>query len=129
MLPASLLLIGAGVAVVQALGPVGTPSVPVLAAGLLLVLAAGAAGVAIGTRFSHPLAGVLGALALFLSSATSHLATGSGIWLAPWQLGQDQLANLPAPLAGYPPGGPLSPVAAQNVTPLFCAAFVPGVVK
>ena len=104
VVPASLLLVGAGVAIVQALGPIGVPSATVLAAGLLLVLAAGAAGVAIGTRFSHPLAGVLGALVLFLSSATSHVATGSGIWLVPWQVGQDQLGALPFPLAGYPPG-------------------------
>jgi hypothetical protein len=100
--PASLLLIGAGVAIVQVLGPVGAPNEAVLAAGPLLVLAAGASGVAIGTRFSHPLAGALGALALFLSSAA---VTGSGIWLVPWQFGHDQLPFLPGPLAGYPPGG------------------------
>jgi hypothetical protein len=83
--PASLLLIGAAVAAVQVRGAIGAPSGPVLAGGLLLVIAAGAAGIAIGTRFPHPLAGVLGALVLFLSSGTSHTATGSGIWLLPWE--------------------------------------------
>jgi hypothetical protein len=103
--PASLLLIGAAVAVVQVRGAIGGPSVTVLAGGLLLVIAAGAAGIAIGTRFPHPLAGVLGALVLFLSSATSHLGSGGGIWLLPWEWTQDQLGSLPGPLAGYPPAG------------------------
>ncbi len=103
--PASLLLIGAAAAVVQVRGVIGTPSITVLAGGLLLVIAAGAAGIAIGTRFPHPLAGVLGALVLLLSSGTSHTATGPGIWLVPWEWTQDQLGSLPGPLAGYPPAG------------------------
>ncbi len=103
--PASLLLIGAAAAVVQARGAIGAPSTAVLAGGLLLVIAAGAAGIAIGTRFPHPLAGVLGALALFLTSGTSHLASGGGVWLLPWEVKQDQLGQLPGPLAGYPPSG------------------------
>jgi hypothetical protein len=103
--PASLLVIGAAAAVVQVRGAIGTPSITVLAGGLLLVIAAGAAGIAIGTRFPHPLAGVLGALVLLLSSGTSHTATGSGIWLLPWEWTQDQLGWLPGPLAGYPPAG------------------------
>ena len=103
--PASLVLIGATAVVVQVRGPIGAPSITVLAGGLLLVIAAGAAGIAIGTRFPHPLAGVLGALVLFLSSATSHLGSGGGIWLLPWEWTQDQLGSLPGPLAGYPPAG------------------------
>jgi hypothetical protein len=103
--PASLLLIGAAAAVALMRGAVGTPGIAVLAGGVVLVIAAGAAGIAIGTRFPHPLAGVLGALVLLLSSATSHLATGSGIWLPPWQWLQNQLWALPGPLAGYPPIG------------------------
>ena len=82
--PASLLLLGAAAAVVQVRGAIGAPSIAVLAGGLLLVIAAGAAGIAIGTRFPHPLAGVLGALALFTTAATTHLASGAGIWLLPW---------------------------------------------
>jgi hypothetical protein len=106
--PASLLLVAAAAAVVQArgaIGPIGAPGIMVLAGGVLLVIAAGAAGIAIGTRFPHPLAGVLGALVLFLSSATSHLGSGGGIWLLPWEWTQDQLGQLPGPLAGYPPVG------------------------
>ena len=103
--PASLLLIAAAAVVVQVRGAIGAPSITVLAGGLLLVVAAGAAGIAIGTRFPHPLAGVLGALVLFLSSATSHLGSGGSIWLLPWEWTQDQLGSLPGPLAGYPPAG------------------------
>ena len=103
--PASLLLIGAAAVVIQGRGAIGSPSIAVLAGGLLLVIAAGAAGIAIGTRFAHPLAGVLGALALFVSSAPTHLASGGGIWLLPWETFQDQLGWLPGPLAGYPPAG------------------------
>jgi hypothetical protein len=103
--PASLLLIGAAVAMVQARGAIGAPSLTVLAGGVLLVIAAGAAGIAIGTRFPHPLAGVLGALVLFITSTTTHLASGAGIWLLPWPILQDELGSLPGPLAGYPPVG------------------------
>jgi hypothetical protein len=103
--PASLVLIGATAVVAQARGAIGAPSITVLAGGLLLVIAAGAAGIAVGTRFPHPLAGVLGALVLFLSSATSHLGSGGAIWLLPWEWTQDQLGSLPGPLAGYPPAG------------------------
>jgi len=74
--PASLLLLGAAAVVVQLRGAIGAPSMTVLAGGLLLVIAAGAAGIAIGARFPHPLAGVLGALALFITSASTHLASG-----------------------------------------------------
>ncbi len=103
--PASLLLAGAFAVVVQLEGAIGAPSVAVLAGGPLLVIAAGAAGIAIGTRCSHPLAGVLGALALFLSSGQSHLPWAAGAWLYPWNSFSDQLGSLPAPLAGYPPAG------------------------
>lgn len=103
--PASLLLAATGAAAVQVRGAIGAPSIMVLAGGVLLVIAAGAAGIAIGTRFPHPLAGVLGALALFMTAATTHLASGAGIWLLPSSVLQDQLGGLPAPLAGYPPAG------------------------
>ncbi|HLK77395.1 MAG TPA: hypothetical protein VKU77_27575 [Streptosporangiaceae bacterium] len=103
--PAGLLLLGAAAVVIQLSGAVGSASIAVLAGGLLLVIAAGAAGVAIGVRFAHPLAGVLGALALFISSATTHLASGGGIWLLPWEVFQDDLSQLPGRLTGYPPAG------------------------
>lgn len=103
--PASLLLLGAAAVVVQLRGAIGAPSMTVLAGGLLLVIAAGAAGIALGTRFPHPLAGVLGALALFSTSASTRLGSGGGIWLLPWEMLHDQLGQLPGPLAGYPPTG------------------------
>ena len=34
---------------------------------------------------------------------TTHLASGAGIWLLPWEIHQDQLAFLPGSLPGYPP--------------------------
>src|SRR5262249_22496786 len=43
--PASLVLMGATAAVVQLLGAIGTPSIAVLAGGMLLVIVAGAAGI------------------------------------------------------------------------------------
>jgi hypothetical protein len=103
--PASLVLIGAAAVVVQLRGAIGTPSITVLAGGLLLVIAAGAVGIAIAMRFPHPLAGVLTALALLLISGNSHTASGGGIWLLPWEWTQDELRWLPGPLAGYPPAG------------------------
>jgi hypothetical protein len=103
--PASLLLLCAGIVMVQSHGAIGTPGVLVLAGGVVLVIAAGAAGTAIGTWFPHPLAGLLGALALFLPTATAHLIPGWSIWLIPWELYEDQLGSLPGPLAGYPPAG------------------------
>lgn len=103
--PASLVLVGAVTLVVQLRGAIGAPSIAVLAGGLLLVVAAGAAGIAIGTRFSHPMAGMLAALVLFLSSGNSHLPWAAGLWLYPWASFGDQLGSLPGPLAGYPPAG------------------------
>ena len=74
----------------------------------MLVIAAGAAGIAIGTRFPHPLAGVLGALALFVPAATIHLpperASGCCRGTTP-----GELVWLPGPLAGYPPAGAHAP--------------------
>jgi hypothetical protein len=103
--PASLLLAGAACAVVQERGAIGRPDLVVLAAGVLLVIAAGAAGVAIGSRLPHPLAGVLFALALFLASGAYQVLSRAAIWLVPWNIMVNQLNVLPGPLAGYPPGG------------------------
>jgi hypothetical protein len=102
--PASLLLIGGTAVAVEMLAPIGVPSIAALAAGLLLVIAAGAAGIAIGTRFPHPLAGVLAALALFVPFEQSNNLSGPVIWLYPW-VKPYQLGSLPGPLAGYPPAG------------------------
>lgn len=119
--PASLLLIAAATAMVQLRGPIGAPGIATLAAGVLLVIAAGAAGTAIGARFPHPMAGVLGALVLYLSSGQSHLPGAAGLWLYPWESFSDQLANLPGPLAGYPP-------AAAHAVELAGLASLAGVV-
>ena len=54
---------------------------------------------------------------LFLSSATSHLGSGGGIWLLPWEWTQDQLGPLP----GYPP-------AAAHVLELAGLAVLAGIV-
>jgi hypothetical protein len=102
--PASLLLIGGTAAAVEIAGPDGVPSIWALAGGVLLVLAAGAAGIAIGVRFPHPLAGVLGALVLFVPFSQSNRLAGADIWLYPW-IKPPQLDSLPGPLAGYPPVG------------------------
>ena len=105
VLPASLVLAGGGVALVQLRHPIGTPNLMVLFAGVVLVLAAGAAGTAIGTRFPHPLAGLLGALALFLPVVLETALPGSAMWLVPWHLHPDELGWIPGRLAGYPPAG------------------------
>jgi hypothetical protein len=101
-LPASLLLIGGTAAVVEVLGPIGTPNAATLAAGVLLVIAAGAVGIAIATRFPHPLVGVLGALALFVSFSQSNSYNDATSWVFPWAERND-LEYVPGPLAGYPP--------------------------
>ena len=122
--PASLLLIGAAVGFVQLRGPIGAPSVAVLAGGLLLVIAAGAAGIAIGARFSHPMAGVLGALVLAITSWQSQRFPGAIPWLLAWPLesnGTGQLDRLPGPLAGYPP-------AAAHAAELAGVAVLAGIV-
>ena len=103
--PVSVLLAGVGVVMVQRRGTIGAPGIMVLAGGVVLVVAAGAAGTAIGSRFPHPLAGLLGALALFLPTATAHLLPVWSIWLIPWHYFPDQLGWLPGPLTGYPPAG------------------------
>jgi hypothetical protein len=101
-LPASLLLIGGTAVVVEVLGPIGTPNAVTLAAGVLLVIASGAIGIAIATRFPHPLAGVLGALALFVPFSQSNRYNDATSWVFPWATRND-LEYVPGPLAGYPP--------------------------
>jgi hypothetical protein len=100
-LPASLLLIGVTVGL-DFRGAVGTPSVAALVGGVLLVIAGGATGVAIGIRFPHPLAGVLAALALFILFTQAQRFSGGVVWLFPWAQ-VDGLHGLPGPLTGYPP--------------------------
>ncbi len=118
-LPASLLLISATV-LLEFRGAVGTPSAAALAGGVLLVIAGGAAGVAIGTRFPHPLAGMLAALGLFILFTQAPRFSGGVIWLFPWAQ-VDGLHFLPGPLAGYPP-------AAAHAAELAGVAVLAGVI-
>jgi hypothetical protein len=104
-LPASAAVIGAGAVIVEMAHPIGTPGMLVFAGGVVLVLTAGAVGTAIGTRFPHPLAGLLGAVLLFLPEATVHILPGWSVWLIPWEVLRDQLGSLPGPLISYPPAG------------------------
>ena len=69
---------------------------------MLLVIAAGAVGVAVGSRFAHPLAGALAAFALLVPFSQSNRFNDPFIWLFPW-VAPGQLRELPGPLAGYPP--------------------------
>jgi hypothetical protein len=101
-LPASLLLIAAAAAAFELRGAIGTPSPAVLAAGVLLVLAGAAIGVAVGVRLPHPLAGILAALVWFGAFSQTNRFNSGVAWLLPWKA-SGWLGSLPAPLAGYPP--------------------------
>jgi hypothetical protein len=102
VLPASVVLIGATSAFAEWRGAVGTPDPVAVVAGVLLVLAGGAIGVALGTRFPHPLVGLLGALIWLAPFSQSNRFSGPGTWLWPWVMPY-QLGQFPSPLAGYPP--------------------------
>jgi len=100
----SVLFIGGAAAWVQIRGGVGTPSAGVLVGGVLLVVAAGAAGIALGARLPHPLAGVLAAVVVFALFLESYRFPGAIPWLFPWTI-SGQFGALYAPLTNYPPGG------------------------
>ncbi|HTC68995.1 MAG TPA: hypothetical protein VK662_05445, partial [Acidothermaceae bacterium] len=100
--PATLILIGAAATTFAVQGALGAPDPAALTGGVLLVVAAGAIGVAIGTRFPHPLAGVLGAFLWLLPFSQSNRFNGAIPWLFPW-VKPAQLGELPSRLAGYPP--------------------------
>lgn len=99
--PASLLLIVA-ITAMRFGDAVGSPSVAALVSGMLLVLAAGAIGVALGARIAHPLAGLLAAFVWVAPFSQSNRYSGPETWLFPW-VAPDQLGALPAPVAGFPP--------------------------
>jgi len=101
-LPASLVLVGGAAIGLELSGVLGRPGYAAPAAGVLLVIAAGAIGIAVGTRFAHPLAGVLAAVALLVPFSQSNRFTDPFIWLFPW-VAPDQLGWVPGQLAGYPP--------------------------
>jgi hypothetical protein len=100
--PATLVLIGAAACTFALQGALGTPDPAALVGGVLLVVAAGAIGVAIGTRFPHPLAGVLGAFLWLLPFSQSNRFSSAISWLFPW-VKPAQLGELPSRLPGYPP--------------------------
>jgi hypothetical protein len=102
-MPACLILLGASAAFLELRGSlIGTPDLGDLLGGVMLVIAGGAIGVAIGRRFPHPLAGVLGALAWFVPFSQANRFSGGVTWLYPWVLA-GQLGRLPGSVAGYPP--------------------------
>src|ERR1700722_15821097 len=102
-MPASLLLIAAASALLEWRGVIGSPDLAVLAGGVLLVVAGGMIGVAVGLRFPHPFVGVLAALAWAAPFSQSNRFNGAGTWLFPWVMSQ-QVGQFPYPVAGYPPG-------------------------
>jgi hypothetical protein len=97
----SLALIGVMTALFQVRGILGTPQLWVLGAGVLLVVAGGAIGVAIGRWLPHPMAGIVGAFAWLVLPVQSNQFNSAVIWLFPWA--NVQLTTLPGPLTGYPP--------------------------
>jgi hypothetical protein len=97
----SLVLIGVMTALFEVRGILGSPQLWVLGAGVLLVVAGGAVGVAIGRWLPHPMAGIVGAFAWFLLPGESNQFNSAVVWLFPWA--NVQLTTLPGPLAGYPP--------------------------
>jgi hypothetical protein len=101
-LPAALILVGAAAGAFVLQHVLGTPNPAALTGGVLLVVAAGTIGVAIGTRFPHPLAGVLGAFVWLLPFSQSNRFNSAISWLFPW-VKPAQLNELPRRLGGYPP--------------------------
>ena len=101
--PASLILVAAASAVAEWRGAFGSPDPAVLVGGVVLVIAGGMIGVAVGSRFPHPFVGVLAALAWAAPFSQSNRFNGAVTWLFPWVF-SPQLGNFPQPVSGYPPG-------------------------
>jgi hypothetical protein len=101
--PASLILVAAASALAEWRGAFDSPDPAVLAGGVVLVIAGGLIGVAVGRRFPHPFVGVLAALAWAAPFSQSNRFNGAVTWLFPWVISQ-QIGNFPHPVPGYPPG-------------------------
>jgi hypothetical protein len=91
-------------------GTLGAPRLWVLGAGLLLIALAGSLGVAIGSSFRHPLAGILTVLVLGLIEIDLVLSISNPIhlpggiaWLFPWSAPGSLLNSLPGLTVPYPP--------------------------
>lgn len=102
-IPASVALIAAVVAI-RLRDAIGSPALAAPLAGVVLVIAGGAIGVALGTRFGHPLAGLLAGFIWVAPFSQSNRYSGAETWLFPW-VKPDQLGDLPAPVAGFPSAG------------------------
>jgi hypothetical protein len=101
--PASMILVAAASALSEWRGAFGSPDPAVLAGGVVLVIAGGMIGVAVGRWFPHPFVGVLAALAWAAPFSQSNRFNGAVTWLFPWVISQ-QLSNFPQAVPGYPPG-------------------------
>ncbi len=125
--PASLVLIGAATTFVELRGAaIGAPNPAVLVGGVLLVIAAGAVGIAIGKLFPHPLAGMIGAIIWFVPFSQSNNISGAVTGLFPW-VALDQLNQLPSPLSGYPPAVAHAVELAGIAALAGVAAFAPSI--
>jgi hypothetical protein len=121
---------GAAWAWLDSNGTLGAPRLWVLAAGLLLVAAAGTIGVALGTWLRHPMAGILVVLALGLIEINLTLSftnpvhlPGGTAWLFPWSDPGSVLATLPGVTIPYPPPAHLAELAALIVLAVAAALW------
>lgn len=111
-------LSAAGVAFVSSHGTLGEPRLWVLGAGLVLIVLAGAAGVALGSWVRHPLAGILAVTVLGLIeidlvlsfSDPVHLRSAI-VWLFPWSYSGAVLSMLPGSGIPFPPPAHLGELA------------------
>lgn len=103
-------LTAAAVGWLDSQGTLGAPRLWVLGAGLLLVVLAGAVGVALGRWVPHPMAGLLAVLVLGLIEVDLVLSVANPIhlpggiaWLFPWTDPGSLLTALPGVTVPYPP--------------------------
>jgi hypothetical protein len=101
---------GGAVAWQASRGAVGYPRPDVLAGGVLLVVLAGALGVALGSWLPHPMTGILAAIILGLVEVDLVLTFGGWIqvtgqvgWLFPWYQPSYVLSTLPGIRVPLPP--------------------------
>lgn len=113
--------LGASVAWLYLLGPVGSPRASVLVQGVLLVALAGAAGVALGVLMPSPAAGMLAVIAAGVVEADLLVPWGAPValphgtaWLFPWTQ-PAVLGFLPGPVSAIPPPAHLPWLAALAV--------------
>ncbi|HXW47261.1 MAG TPA: hypothetical protein VEL03_20880 [Streptosporangiaceae bacterium] len=107
-------------------GTLGAPRLWVLGTGLLLIVLAGAVGVALGSWVQHPLAGILTVLVLGLIEIDLVLSISNPIhlpgglaWVFPWSAPGSVLNSLPGLSVPYPP-----PLHAAELAGLIVLAFV-----